>query len=1101
MEIGKLEVDIIVNSEQVISKLNALEKRFTALDSAIKSCTGISSYTKKINSLAAAINKLDPATTKKLTDALNEISGVSGKMGNLDLSKLVNPLARLPKVMASIDSAKLKQFTKDIEEMLKTLSPYAQELHDIAAVASNLAASKAMENAVSDKAITKARDFNSYLTGIKSGLRTIASFALGSLLTRKTLSDFVDESNKYVEDLNLFTASLKNYAEEAQTYAESVADIMGIDPAVWMRNQGVFMTLTTGFGVAADRAYTMSTQLTQLGYDLSSFYNISVEDAMQKLQSGMAGELEPLRRLGYDLSKAKLEAIALSKGIDKSYNSMTQAEKAQLRYYAILTQVTTAQGDMSRTLEAPANQIRILNAQITQLTRAIGNIFIPLLNKILPYAIAFLKVMREVADIISGLVGFTLPEIDYSGVDEFTSSLSDDLDDANDSAKKLQRTLFGFDQINKLNGSNSGAGDGNGLLGGWVDFDLPTYDFIGDATNTRVQGIVEKMREWLGINKEIDGWADLFDTKLARIAGTILGIVVAVKAVKFAFDFSKFNAAQQNITAVATALAAAAAAFLLARDAGKKFAKAMNGDSSSVGMACLELTGGVLAGAGAGFLVGGPLGAVIGGLGAIAVAAAKVVTEDIKMKKQLEITKAYEVTGAAIDDVIGALDNLYSSFKYDEIEEWNEKIGENEQAFRNAYDAYDTLYNSLTGKTWDTEKIDALSTAFETLATAAQNLNKVRLDSFIESLTTSIGNVVPEISGQLGNLVDKIKAAQSVLGIDIQGINAEYQQLLQDIKAGGGNPTKEQSARLEDLKGQLASRTLTENAGNAAWQAQQETAMRNIANMSVIDAGQSRSEVQDSLDRLKEQYQEYVEKINSARYNNLDTLEQLIRIDREEYGGRLGFTNADIDLVNRNYDAQVEEITAQWNTVIGNIKDTYARNIAMRVQELIAERDALPPMDSKTPYNYLVLTNLINELYKEYAALDEIFDSYSFSTSVFGSSGMISSGVVPKISGGGGFVGATLRAGGGFPSVGEVFVAREAGNEMVGRIGSRSAVANNDQIVAGIARGVKDAMSGVSGGNWTIQIVEDGRVTGTKIVTAAERQNRRDGKSVIKLGV
>ena len=101
-----------------------------------------------------------------------------------------------------------------------------------------------------------------------------------------------------MENLNLFTASMGKYASAAQEFAETVGEAMGIDPSTWMRNQGVFMTLATGFGVATDRAATMSQQMTQLGYDISSFFNVKVEDAMQRLQSGIAGELEPLRRLG-----------------------------------------------------------------------------------------------------------------------------------------------------------------------------------------------------------------------------------------------------------------------------------------------------------------------------------------------------------------------------------------------------------------------------------------------------------------------------------------------------------------------------------------------------------------------------------------------------------------------------------------------------------------------------------------------------------------------------------------------------------------------------------------------------------------------------------
>ena len=119
------------------------------------------------------------------------------------------------------------------------------------------------------------------VTAVRSAARIIASW--------------INNSNEYIENLNLFTVSMGEYADEAQRYAERVGELMGIDPSTWMRNQGVFMTLATGFGVASDRAYIMSQNLTQLGYDLSSFFNITVDDAMQKLQSGISGELEPLR--------------------------------------------------------------------------------------------------------------------------------------------------------------------------------------------------------------------------------------------------------------------------------------------------------------------------------------------------------------------------------------------------------------------------------------------------------------------------------------------------------------------------------------------------------------------------------------------------------------------------------------------------------------------------------------------------------------------------------------------------------------------------------------------------------------------------------------
>ena len=228
------------------------------------------------------------------------------------------------------------------------------------------------------------------------------------------IASMVKEMNDYIENINLFNASMGGYASEAQGYAESVGELMGIDPGEWMRNQGVFMTLATGFGVASDRAYTMSKNLTQLGYDISSLFNMSYSDAMLKLQSGLSGELEPLRRIGYDLSQAKLEATALSLGIDKSVSSMTQAEKAQLRYYAIMTQVTQVQGDMARTLDEPANQLRVFKASVSIASREIGNVFIPALNAVLPYAIAITKVIGTLASMIAGLFGYKPAEIEES---------------------------------------------------------------------------------------------------------------------------------------------------------------------------------------------------------------------------------------------------------------------------------------------------------------------------------------------------------------------------------------------------------------------------------------------------------------------------------------------------------------------------------------------------------------------------------------------------------------------------------------------------------------------------------------------------------------
>nr|DAP04593.1 MAG TPA: minor tail protein [Bacteriophage sp.] len=472
------------------------------------------------------------------------------------------------------------------------------------------------------------------LGGFFQSLKT-TGVLVGIRMLRSELSKAITESNDYQEDLNLFTASMGQYAKEAQEYAENVGEVMGIDPAKWMRNQGVFNTLLTGFGSVSDRAYLMSKNLTQLGYDISSFFNISVEDAMQKLQSGISGELEPLRRLGYDLSQAKLEQTALTLGIEKSVSAMTQAEKAELRYYAIMTQVTTAQGDMARSLEAPANQLRIFQAQLTQASRAIGNIFIPILQKILPIAIAVLRIVRELADAIAKLFHFKLTEIDYSGVGNLASGAEDaaaGFDDATSAAKELKKSVMGFDELNILNGNTASGSGSAGVSGGsGFDFELPEYGFLNDVSK-QADEVTQKLKNalpWvLAIGAGLSAWriGKKFGFNLQKTIGLAVGIYGALTLVQNILDSIVNGVTQENmagmifgmtlavtglyvalgpvaggITAIVSGLAVLAVAFTDAEKNGWNFQNQM-----------LAIAGILAAGVGIGILIGSWIPLLIG---------------------------------------------------------------------------------------------------------------------------------------------------------------------------------------------------------------------------------------------------------------------------------------------------------------------------------------------------------------------------------------------------------------------------------------------------------------------------------------------------------
>lgn len=602
LEIRGLEFQIKENSDSAVASLGRLEKALSSLKTATsggasgvrtaanqiaalnKALSGSGAVGQKLKSISSGLKAISDVGTVKIPKSLGTnmqslgtaLSGISD--GDIDklynvadalrpLSELesahmrsyINQLSAFPDVVRELRAADIDEFSNQMTRLANALRPFATEMQHVAdgfsAMPSRiqrLITTTEQYNNTVNKGATQTSRFGISLKSIKT-----AGVMAGIRMIRQEISKAITESNSYQEDLNLFTASMGQYAKEAQEYAENVGEIMGIDPAKWMRNQGVFNTLLSGFGSVADRSYLMSKNLTQLGYDISSFFNISVEDAMQKLQSGISGELEPLRRLGYDLSQAKLEQTALTLGIEKSVSAMTQAEKAELRYYAIMTQVTTAQGDMARSLEAPANQLRIFQAQLTQASRAIGNIFIPLLQKILPVAIAVLRIVRELADAIAKLFHFKLTEIDYSGVGNLASGAEDaaaGFDDATSAAKELKKSVMGFDELNILNGNTASGSGFAGVSGGsGFDFELPEYGFLNDVSK-QADEVTQKLKNalpWiLAIGAGLAAWklGPKLGLDLQKTIGLAVGIFGALTLVQNILDSIVNGVTEENMT-------------------------------------------------------------------------------------------------------------------------------------------------------------------------------------------------------------------------------------------------------------------------------------------------------------------------------------------------------------------------------------------------------------------------------------------------------------------------------------------------------------------------------------------------------------------------
>lgn len=268
-----------------------------------------------------------------------------------------------------------------------------------------------------------------------------------------------------------------NVDEDGNTTYAGVKNL-GMNPESVMNYQAMFAQVSESIGVAEESALNFSTALTMLGADWASLRNTTFEQAWEKFASALAGQSRAVRAFGIDITNATLQEYAYKYGLTTAIAEMNQATKAQLRLLAILDQSKVAFGDLANTMQSPSNQLRMLRQNFSNLARTIGNLFLPIVEKVLPYINGLVMALQRLFTWIGSLLGIKFNSINSSigGMDNGFEDLvggaddaEDSLNGANDAAKKLKNTILGFDEINQLNDntdSSGGSGSGGGIGGG-----------------------------------------------------------------------------------------------------------------------------------------------------------------------------------------------------------------------------------------------------------------------------------------------------------------------------------------------------------------------------------------------------------------------------------------------------------------------------------------------------------------------------------------------------------------------------------------------------------------------------------------------------------
>lgn len=1000
LTIDELEIKIETEASDASSGLDALERSLQKLNSAIGPSTGLAS---NLTSIATALKSFENVGKIKLTSQINQMQklggltsvlgsaeaaqfaqnlrdiadGLSsiGGVGKTNLGTTINALGKIPDITNTLKPEILDEFADKVNRITAIMKPLGTQMDKVARGFNAMPRSIGKVN----------RAAVSLGSSNKSLLFTASELANQYKRLYQVFDEIIDisadlfnVSNDYVEALNLFKVSMGDASDAALEYSEVISDAMGIDPVEWISNQGVFQRMSTGFGIVSDEAEIMSQNLTQLAYDLSSFFNTDIQTAMQKLQSGMSGQIKGLKAWGYNLSVAALQETALSLGIEESVRNMSEAQKAQLRYITLIQRSNGIMGDMAKTINTPANALRILDAQITKFKRSLGNLVSVIATRAIPYVQAFIEVMAEAAEALAVSWGFEIDELPTNNLEmasDVIDGIGDGVEDTTDAVSELKKQLMGFDELNILSDSTEDTNVSNSL-----NIELPEYDFLANLDNkTRetIDGIKAKIQELLPLLETLTkAFALAFAVKVfddARKAignfftNTDLGIYTAITASDAWESFTKTIKATHNplkalasagktvwknfkeimsslnpLTKAIVSVVALGVEFNVVKDAVYDF----NTGSKTLGETLLSIVPICGAVGVAMYAMLGPWGLVAAAITGVIAATAGFIEAENDLRKQLSHASFYDGYGRSVSDLATDFENLMTATTeaYDPILEMNEKILGSKVSLDNAKESVGLLVEGVENGVIPIEEaceriVDALKSIYED---TNKYLTETR-DLILYALTGSIGKGLSGLEIDISeSLAASGKITQEALN-KAKEINAQNELLFAELEKGGVS-----DPRYNEIWG-----ALTENYNKLA---DLSGGVQDISGAEIEAAKSSVAEIfaegiKWESDNLESELTRFANAADGAKA----TIE-------EAYGGVIEALESQKALAERLGDT--DSASALGNTIAGT-KTLMEQELA-GIDSMLSEAVTVEQMD------------LVNELQKIYDGIDEEWDALGF---------------------------------------------------------------------------------------------------------------------------
>lgn len=329
------------------------------------------------------------------------------------------------------------------------------------------------QNRLGDQVRGASQSAASSISSSVGGIMKKMVAAVAASAAIKALKDIgsaaIDVASDLAEVQNVVNTSFGSMADKCEKFASSAMELYGISELMAKKTSSTYMAMASQMGLSSATAAQMSINVAKLSADVASFYNLSNEEAAQKLNGIFTGEGESLKSLGVLMSATNLEAYAMAQGLNKSYSEMTQGEQTALRYKYVMEQLSLAQGDFNKTSDGWSNQTKILSQRWQQFLSIMGNGLIKVLQPVLKVLNDLVAVMTEYAQKMSYMFGWSDEE---NAAEDATAAIGKSIDDnvnsVLDTTKEKLEGLQGFDEINSNVSSNSASTATAGLGEDWI---------------------------------------------------------------------------------------------------------------------------------------------------------------------------------------------------------------------------------------------------------------------------------------------------------------------------------------------------------------------------------------------------------------------------------------------------------------------------------------------------------------------------------------------------------------------------------------------------------------------------------------------------------